>query len=132
MPTPFLFAGTVCALLSVAFGAFGAHGLKHLVTPEMLEVFKTGVTYQMWHALALILVALLQQLTPSNALLTWAGRLFFAGIIVFSGSLYLLVLLDQKWLGIITPLGGLAFLAGWTCLCVFARKTLPPLDLKHF
>lgn len=132
MPTPYLFAGTVCAFLSVALGAFGAHGLKHLVSPEMLEVFKTGVTYQMWHALALILVALLQLQQPSSALLQWAARLFLAGIIVFSGSLYLLVLLEQKWLGMITPLGGMAFLAGWACLTQFARKTIPPLDLKHF
>lgn len=123
MRTPFLFAGTLSALLAVGLGAFGAHGLKHLVTPEMLEIYKTGVTYQMWHALGLICIALLQQQAPlANKLLCWAGWLLIGGIILFSGSLYLLVLLDAKWLGMITPFGGLAFLAGWLCLVIFARK----------
>lgn len=113
-----LIAGAVFALLSVMAGAFGAHALKAVVSARNLEVFQTGASYQMYHALALVLVALISSLPLSRRLLTWAARCFFAGILLFSGSLYSLVLTDIHWLGAITPLGGLSFMAGWVCLIV--------------
>jgi uncharacterized membrane protein YgdD (TMEM256/DUF423 family) len=88
----------------------------------MLEIYKTGVTYQMWHALGLGLIGLLQRQTAENKLLYYAGWLMFGGIVLFSGSLYLLAVLNLKWLGMITPLGGVAFLAAWLLLMIFALK----------
>src|ERR1700730_13434693 len=112
----FLLLGSANAFLAVALGAFGAHVLTDRLSADMLAVFQTGVQYQMYHALALILVAVLsRQITP-NAAFAWSGRLFFGGIILFSGSLYALSLSGIKILGAITPLGGLAFLAGWSIL----------------
>lgn len=113
-----LVAGALFALLSVMAGAFGAHALRDAVSARSLEVFQTGASYQMYHALALILVALVSSLPLSRRLLNWAARFFFAGILLFSGSLYSLVLTDTPWLGAITPLGGLGFMAGWICLVV--------------
>jgi uncharacterized membrane protein YgdD (TMEM256/DUF423 family) len=114
--------GSINALLAVALGAFGAHVLKERLSSEMLAVFQTGVQYQMYHALALILVAILSnQLSRSRAVGS-AGWLFFYGIILFSGSLYALSLSGIKVLGAITPLGGLAFLAGWIILAWGAFK----------
>jgi uncharacterized membrane protein YgdD (TMEM256/DUF423 family) len=120
MRSLFLLLAAACALTGVALGAFGAHGLKTILTPTLLEVYKTGVTYQMWHALGLI--ALLHQQTPDEKLLHWAGWLMFTGIVLFSGSLYLLAILNLKWLGMITPLGGVAFLIAWLLLAIFAVK----------
>lgn len=117
-----LFLGALCALTGVAFGAFGAHGLKAMLSPEMLAVYQTGVTYQMWHALGLILLALLQQQSPTAKLLSWASRLMFTGIVLFSGSLYALAILDIKELGIITPFGGVCFLSAWLLVAVYAVK----------
>ncbi len=113
-----LVAGSLFALLSVMAGAFGAHALKTVVSAHSLDVFQTGASYQMYHALALILVALVSVLPLSRRLLDWAARCFLAGILLFSGSLYSLVLTDNHWLGAITPLGGLGFMAGWICLVV--------------
>ena len=103
-------------------GAFGAHGLKSILSPEMLVVYKTGVTYQMWHALGLGLIAMFQLQTPQSKLLYWAGWLMFAGIILFSCSLYLLALSGVKELGMITPIGGFAFLASWLLVALYAYK----------
>ena len=100
---------------AVALGAFGAHGLRAMVTPEMLAVFETGVRYQMYHALGLLAVAWAITRWP-EANLNSAGWAFIVGIVVFSGSLYLLTLTEARWLGAITPIGGLAFLAGWAIL----------------
>lgn len=111
-----LIAGALLALLSVMAGAFGAHALKTVVSADYLEVFQTGARYQMYHALALILVALASSLPLSRRLLNWAARCFCVGTLLFSGSLYSLVLTDIHWLGAITPLGGLGFMAGWVCL----------------
>lgn len=122
MRSIFLLLAAGCALTGVGLGAFGAHGLKSVLTPAMLEVYKTGVTYQMWHALGLGLIAVFQQQTPEDKLLLKAGWLMFAGIVLFSGSLYLLALLNLKWLGIITPIGGVAFLAAWLLVALFAAK----------
>ena len=117
MDRTFLLAGAVAGLVAVAFGAFGAHGLRGRLTPEMLAVFETGVRYQMYHALALLLVAALAPHVPGKAIAA-AGWLFVAGIVVFSGSLYLLAVTGVTILGAITPIGGVAFLAGWASLIV--------------
>jgi len=111
----FIGLGAIAAGLGVALGAFGAHGLEGRVSPDRLETFRTGVEYQMYHALALLFVgwAAAQGWGP---VLHWAGYGFAAGIVIFSGTLYLLVLTDTGWLGAITPLGGIAFIAGWGLL----------------
>lgn len=111
----FLAAGALAAGLGVILGAFGAHTLETRVTAERLEVFETGVRYQMYHALGLLLLAWVAEQWPVWQV-TAAGYLFLAGIAVFSGSLYLLVLTDTPWLGAITPIGGLAFILGWAFL----------------
>jgi len=111
----FLACGTVLAGLAVAAGAFGAHGLEGRVSPDRLETFHTAVTYQMYHALALLVVGWAATQGWGGAV-DWAGYCFLAGTLVFSGSLYVLVLTDTGWLGAITPLGGAAFLAGWGLL----------------
>jgi uncharacterized membrane protein YgdD (TMEM256/DUF423 family) len=114
------FIGAIGGFLAVALGAFGTHGLEGAVTPARIDTFETGVRYHLGHALALLAVAALGSSRPSRAL-AWAGRLFVAGILVFSGSLYLLVLLDQPWLGAVTPLGGVSFLLGWVLLAAHFR-----------
>lgn len=111
----FLVAGAVFAGLAVVFGAFGAHAIADRVTPARLGTFETGVRYQMYHALALIALAWISAQWPSWQV-TVAGYLFVAGILIFSGSLYLLVLTDTPWLGAVTPLGGVAFIVGWALL----------------
>ncbi|MDB5055959.1 MAG: hypothetical protein JWM44_4009 [Bacilli bacterium] len=118
----FLFLGSVNAFLAVALGAFGAHQLKKMLSADMLSVYQTGVQYQMYHALALIVIALVSTKVPNSAALSWSGWLFFTGIVLFSGSLYALSLSGIKNLGAITPLGGLAFLIGWVMLAVVAWK----------
>lgn len=115
MERTFAAAGAVAALIGVALGAFGAHALQGRLDPADLETFETGVRYQMYHALALLGVAWLATRWPGPAT-TFAGWAFVAGIVVFSGSLYMLVLTGPRWLGAVTPLGGLAFLAGWVAL----------------
>lgn len=102
--------------IAVMLGAFGAHALRDRITPDLLETFKTGVSYQMYHALALFGVALVISRLPGSTLLGIAGWLFVAGTILFSGSLYLLATTGLRWMGAITPLGGVAFIAGWACL----------------
>ena len=122
MPSVFLFLGTTLAFLGVVFGAFGAHALKTMMTPELLAVYQTGVTYQMWHAFGLIAIALIQQYDSQSLLLKWAGALMFLGIVLFSGSLYLLAILDLPALGKITPIGGVSFLIAWSLLVIFSGK----------
>ena len=109
--------GAINGGIAVAAGAFGAHGLKERISQHSLEIFETAVRYQMFHALAMILCAVI---ATSGA--RTAGWLFQAGILVFSGSLYLLALTETKWLGAITPVGGLAFLAGWAALAWSALR----------
>ena len=111
-----LVAGASLALLAVMAGAFGAHGLRNLVSERGLEVFQTAVTYQMYHSIALVLLALLAGQGLSRKLLGWSAGFFLAGILLFSGSLYLLVLTDIRWIGPITPLGGVCFMLGWALL----------------
>jgi uncharacterized membrane protein YgdD (TMEM256/DUF423 family) len=109
--------GAINGGIAVAAGAFGAHGLKERISQHSMEIFETAVRYQMFHALAMILCAVI---ATSGA--RTAGYLFLAGIVVFSGSLYLLALTETKWLGAITPVGGLAFLAGWAALAWSALR----------
>jgi len=111
----FLLIGAVAAAIAVAAGAFGAHGLESRVTPKRLDTFETGVKYQMYHALALFVVAWASTQFAAPAV-SYAGYCFTAGILIFSGSLYLLVLTDTSWLGAITPIGGVAFIIGWILL----------------
>lgn len=122
MKTDFLLPGAISAFIGVAMGAFGAHGLKTVLSPDMLAIYQTGVTYQMWHALGLIVIALLDRQTPASGLLRRAGWLMLSGIILFSGSLYLLALTQLRWLGMITPIGGVCFLAAWLSIAIFAAQ----------
>ena len=119
MDKTFLLLGAVAAFLAVALGAFGAHGLRGRLSPEMLAVFQTGVQYQMAHALALVLVSGIMG-RMSGWLIQTAGWCFVGGILFFSGSLYLLAVTGITILGAITPIGGLLFLAGWACLAFAA------------
>ena len=114
--------GALAAFAGVGLGAFAAHGLKARLAPELLAVFEVGVRYQVYHALALLACAWAATRWPGH-LVAAAAVLFVAGILVFSGSLYALALTGIRWLGAITPLGGLAFLAGWLCLAAAALKS---------
>ncbi|MHB1630175.1 MAG: DUF423 domain-containing protein [Bacilli bacterium] len=108
--------GSVLALLAVAFGAFGAHALRKRLTPERMAVYQTGVQYQMYHALAMIATGILGG--GYGAWTIAAGWLFVFGVLLFSGSLYLLCLTGRRTFGAITPLGGLALIAGWAALAI--------------
>ncbi len=115
MSKPILMTASILLALAVAIGAFGAHGLKAHLSNEMLQTYKTGVEYHFYHALGLLLIGVLSISFPSN-LLNWSAILLTVGIILFSGSLYVLSITGVKWLGAITPLGGLSFIAGWVLL----------------
>jgi len=119
----FLVIAAISGFFAVVVGAFAAHGLKQIIAPEMLEVVKTGVQYQMYHALALLLVALWLSHKPAARGLKAGGLAFILGSLLFSGSLYALALGAPRWLGPITPLGGLCFLIGWVSLLVAAWRT---------
>ena len=111
----FFTCGAIAAFIGVGFGAFGAHALKDRLSPDMLNIFEVGVRYQMYHALGLLAVAWgISRWPESN--LNAAGWAFIVGIIIFSGSLYILSIFGIRWLGVVTPLGGLAFLVGWAIL----------------
>ncbi|WP_293756038.1 DUF423 domain-containing protein [uncultured Paraglaciecola sp.] len=109
------------AMISVVLGAFAAHGLKSKLSETLLNTFQTGVQYQMYHSLALILLAILYRQVPQSLLFYSAGFMF-AGIILFSGSLYMLALTQLKWFGPITPIGGVCFIVGWALLIAAALK----------
>lgn len=111
----FLILGSLSAFIGVALGAFGAHGLKAKLSPELLAVFETGVRYQVYHAFGLLAVAWVVSQWPQAPAHT-AGWLFVGGTLLFSGSLYLLTFTGVRWLGAVTPIGGLMFLAGWLWL----------------
>ncbi|WP_405601252.1 MULTISPECIES: DUF423 domain-containing protein [unclassified Pseudoalteromonas] len=111
----FLMAGSLFCMFSVMLGAFAAHGLKSRLSEYSLGVFKTAAEYQMVHGLALIAVAILIKWGIN---LSWAGGFFITGTLLFSGSLYLLALTEMKWLGPITPIGGLCFIIGWVVILV--------------
>jgi uncharacterized membrane protein YgdD (TMEM256/DUF423 family) len=124
--TPRLAIVTASLLMAVAvaLGAFGAHALKARIPPDMLSVWQTGVTYHAWHALALLLTGVLMQNMPGSVSLRYAAWLFIAGIVLFAGSLYLLALGGPKAFGVITPLGGVAFIAGWVTLAIGALRAV--------
>lgn len=123
----YLKTAAIIGALSVAMGAFAAHTLKQNISAHALEIFETGVKYQFYHVFALLVVGIL--FTPGNKLLKWSGILFIAGIILFSGSLYILTAIKASaisgfdWVGAITPLGGLCFIAGWLCMATSFFKT---------
>ena len=127
MYKPYLIIAAILGALAVALGAFGAHGLKTKVNADTLQIFETGVKYQFWHVFALIVVGILYQIYPSATML-WSGKLFMAGIILFSGSLYALTFFratgneKMNWLGAITPFGGLSFIIGWILLALAVWK----------
>ena len=118
---PILVAGAAFMALAVLFGAFGAHALKTELSSEMMQVYKTGVEYQFYHALGLLLIGLIG-FQINSKWLRWSGFLIVAGIILFSGSLYALSISGIKIFGAITPIGGLSFVAGWACLAAAIWK----------
>lgn len=113
-----LITGSIFMALAVAFGAFGAHIVEGMLTPERFEVYKTGVDYHFYHALGLLILGAISINIPENRWLSWSGYCLTAGILIFSGSLYLLTLTDTGWLGAITPIGGASFILGWIFLVV--------------
>lgn len=123
MHKPFLQLAALLGAVSVAFGAFGAHALKKMVSESVVNIFETGVRYQFYHVFALAVVGILYR-EFSNKWILWAGNFFLIGMLLFSGSLYILTyikFLDKQnlnWIGAITPLGGVAFIAGWICMFV--------------
>ena len=118
-----LSAGAALALLAVVSGAFAAHGLKTILDAQQLALFETAARYQMYHALALLIIGIMASLQQfSRTLLKLAAFAFILGIFLFCGSLYLLALSGITWLGAITPLGGTAFLAGWLAMMIAALK----------
>ena len=119
MDRTFLLVGALAGAIGVALGAFAAHGLRGRLSPDMLAVFETGVRYHMYHALAILLTAAIMG-RVTGRLIVAAGWFFTAGIVLFSGSLYLLATTSITILGAITPLGGVAFLLGWACLAIAA------------
>lgn len=115
MERKFLVLGSLLALFAVIAGAFGSHGLKNQLDTELLQIYETAVKYQMYHALAIILTGIILKFY-SGIWPVRAGWFFLAGIILFSGSLYILSLSGIRWFGAVTPFGGLSFLCGWVCL----------------
>ncbi len=116
MAKTFLLIGSLAAALAVVLGAFGAHALKARLGADLLAVWRTALEYHFYHALALLAVGLLLMHFPGTGALRWAGIAFSAGMLLFSGSLYVLALSGARWLGAVTPLGGLAFIVGWLLL----------------
>lgn len=115
---------SILLALAVTIGAFGAHGLKSHLSDAMLQTWKTGVEYHFYHALGLLLIGVLSVSMPTN-LLNWSAFFLFTGIVFFSGSLYILAITEIKWIGAITPLGGISFIAGWVLLFVAVFKKFP-------
>jgi uncharacterized membrane protein YgdD (TMEM256/DUF423 family) len=119
----FLILGGINAALVVMLGAFGAHGLKVKLTAEMLAVYQTGVHYHLFHALGLLAVGMVATQIADSVWLKWSGWLMLVGIILFSGSLYVLSVSGMRWLGMVTPFGGLAFIAAWIVLVIAIMKS---------
>ncbi len=128
MNKKFIQLAALFAALAVGMGAFAAHQLKNIFDLSLLQVFETAVKYQFYHALALLVTGILYQQFP-NKFLQWAGNLFITGILLFSGSLYLLCFIKYQhisanWVGAITPIGGLCFIAGWVLMALSVSKKL--------
>lgn len=128
MNKTYLMTAAIFGAISVMLGAFGAHGLKPKMSTDSFEIFETAVKYQFYHVFALLIVAVLSQFIQGS-LINWSGKCFIAGIILFCGSLYLLSFFkmagnqNMNWLGAITPVGGLSFIAGWILLAIAAIKS---------
>ncbi len=118
LPKLFLVVGALSAMLAVVLGAFGAHALRARLAPDLLAIYSTGVQYHFWHALGLLVIGVVAIHLPSSSALKLAGWLMLAGIVIFSGSLYVLALTGTRWLGAITPFGGAAFIVSWILLAV--------------
>ena len=118
----FLLLGSANAFLAVILGAFGAHALKSRLPADMLSVFQTGVQYHFYHSLGLIAVGLVISQYTASGLFKWSGWLMFAGILLFSGSLYILAVSNLRWVGAITPIGGTAFIIAWLLLFIGIMK----------
>lgn len=114
--------GSINALIAVMLGAFGAHALKNRLSADMLDIFQTGVQYHFYHALGLLAVGIIAYHLPDSGLLRWSGWLMLAGIIIFSGSLYILSISGITWLGAITPIGGTSFIIAWILLTIAVLK----------
>jgi uncharacterized membrane protein YgdD (TMEM256/DUF423 family) len=123
MPRVFIVAGSLLAALGVILGAFGAHSLKNHLSADLLVIYHTAVNYQIYHALGLILIGILSSQSQMESLIAWSGYCLLVGILLFCGSLYLLSVTGQRWLGTVTPFGGTAFILGWVllALCVWRR-----------
>lgn len=120
----FLTLGAVLLAVAVALGAFGAHALKARLSAELLAVYHTAVQYHFYHALGLLMVGLIAMQLPASGLVRAAGWLMLAGIVLFSGSLYLLSASGMRWLGAVTPFGGMAFIGAWLVLALAAMRDL--------
>lgn len=122
MQRTYLIIGSILSMIGVGIGAFGAHLLEPIIGTALMQTFKTGVEYHFVHTLAILIVAVLAGVIGESSLLRWAGRLFTAGVIIFSGSLYVLSITGIKVLGAITPIGGVFFIAGWLMLAIAGAK----------
>lgn len=120
----FLTLGSIAMAFAVSLGAFGAHGLKSRLSKEMISIFETGVEYHFYHALGLLLIGIAAHFLPETGWLRWAGWLMITGILIFSGSLYVLSISGVRWLGAITPIGGICFIAAWILFAVAVWKGL--------
>lgn len=118
----FIVIGALAGAAAVVLGAFGAHALRARLAPDALAVYNTAVQYHFWHALALLAIGVVALQLPGAGTLKWAGWLMLAGIVLFSGSLYVLTLTGARWLGAVTPFGGAAFIAGWVLLAVAVAR----------
>ncbi|NYT69448.1 DUF423 domain-containing protein [Pusillimonas noertemannii] len=118
---PLVIVAALCLLIGVGAGAFGAHGLKRMLSVDMMQIWQTAVLYQLVHGLGMLAIAALMARFGSP-LLEWAGALMLLGIVLFSGSLYVLALSGTKWLGAVTPLGGAAFIAAWALVALAAWR----------
>ncbi len=123
-PRTLIFTGSVFMALAVALGAFGAHIVQNQLTPEMYNVFQTAVEYHFYHSLGILILGVVILNTGTTKWFRWSGISFFTGILIFSGSLYIYTLTGARWLGMITPVGGLAFILGWGLLAAGIWKTL--------
>ena len=122
MDKTFLLLASIFGALAVALGAFGAHALENRLSADLLSTYEVGVRYHFYHALALLGVVAVISRWPEANVAVWAGWLFAIGIVIFSGSLYILAFTGIRWLGAITPIGGAAFIAGWICLAWVALR----------
>ncbi|GAK06955.1 DUF423 domain-containing protein [Geomicrobium sp. JCM 19038] len=118
MKNQWIATGAILAMLAVAIGAFGAHGLEGSITDNMLENYQTGVQYHMFHSLGILVIGIVISMTGPSKLLQVSASLLVIGIVIFSGSLYVMALTGMTWLGAITPIGGVSFISGWLCLTI--------------